>query len=211
MRKITKRIAVSAIALSMMAVQPVMPANILLGEAGIPSVEMTVYAASSESSVKSRLDKIANGSLKYNNSTMLKVGSRFSGTRSSEQCKGYAKNVFYLLFKVTPGITSSKPNNHKLNSYSGMKQIATDGSLTAKDAKKMFANARPGDFVQMRRRSTGGSHSAIVYSANSNGVTFLEANTDGRNTIFKNTYSWKKLEEKNIKMTVYTASNYKLK
>ena len=211
MKRLTIKIAISAIALLMMAVQPAMTANMLMGDIGIPGIEMTVYAASSESSVQSRLNKIAKGSIKYNSFTVLKVGRRFTGTRSSEECKGYAKNVFYLLFKVTPGRTASKPNNHKLYSYSGMKQVATDGSLTEKDAKKMFAKARPGDFVQMRRRSGGGSHSAIVYSVNSNGVTFLEANIDGRNTIFKNTYTWKKLANKNIKMTVYTSSNYKLK
>ncbi len=160
--------------------------------------------------VTGRLDQILKGQLTYNSSTVMKQGSRFTGYRSNEQCKGYAKNVFYLCFKITPGSTQSKPNNYKLNSTSGMKLVASSGSLTAASAKNLFAGARPGDFVQIRRRHTG-SHSAIVYSVTSSGVTFVEANLDGRNTVSKNTYTWADLNSRNAGMSVYTATSYSLK
>ena len=175
------------------------------------SITVTVKAeTSAEKAVKARLDKIANGSYRLNSSTVLQVGKKFTGTKAGEQCKGYGKDVFYCLFKIWPSSTKADPNNHKINSTNGMKQIASSSSLTAAAAKKLFSSARPGDFVQMRR-SHGGSHTAIVYSVSSTGVTFQEANLDGKNTIYRRTYTWQQLAQKNEKMTVYTATDYKLK
>lgn len=168
-------------------------------------------STSTEAQVKAHLDKIANGTLTYNSSTVLKVGATFTGYLANEQCKGYAKDVFYLCFKIWPGSTQSKPNNHLLNSTSGMTKVGSVTSMTTANIKSLFSKARPGDFVQMRRSSSGGSHSAIVYSVSSTGVTVLEANTDGKNTIKKSTYTWSQLCSKNAKMSVYTATNYKLK
>ena len=91
-----------------------------------------------------------------------------------------------------------------------MKQVASYSSITASNAKKLFSGARPGDFVQIRRKHTG-SHSAIVYSVTSKGVTFIEANLDNKNTVYKKTYSWADLASKNAGMTVYSASKYALK
>lgn len=162
------------------------------------------------SQVRARLDKIANGTLKYNSSTVLRVGSRFTGTRSGEQCKGYAKNVFYLLFKVTPSSTQNKPYNYLLCSTSGMTKVGSVTSRKDDDIKRLFLKARPGDFVQIRRSHTG-SHSAIVYSVTNTGVTFMEANLDNRNTIYKKTYKWSELRSANQAISVYTASNYSLR
>lgn len=162
--------------------------------------------------VKARLDAIGNGSLKYNKNTIMKIGSTFSGTRSGEECKGFAKNVYYLCFGITPGSTQSRSKglNHLLNSTTGMTKVGSVTNMTVSNVFALFSQARPGDFVQMRR-SHGGSHSAIVYSVTSNGVTFFEANLDGHNTIYLCTYSWSDLCNKNAAMSVYTASNYKLK
>lgn len=161
--------------------------------------------------VQRRLDQIASGALRYNSSTNMRLGTKFTGTRASEQCKGFAKNVFYLCFKVMPNSTQSKPNNHLLNSKSGMSRVGYYSDITTNQAKSLFSKARPGDFVQMRRRSSGGSHSAIVYSVSSSGITFFEANTDGRNTVMKNTYTWAQLSSRNRGMSLYTASNYNLR
>ena len=88
-------------------------------------------------------------------------------------------------------------------------------SGSASSIQSLFTNARPGDFVQMKRQSapkgSNGPHSAIVYSVTTSGVTFLEANTDGKNGIFRNTYSWADLVAKNQAMSVYTATSYSLK
>lgn len=175
-----------------------------------PQINNSVINNSSTSSVQDRLNRIANGTWKYNSSTVLKVGSRFTGTRSGEQCKGYAKNVFYLLFKVLPSSTQSKPYNYLLNSTSGMTKVGSVTTMNNNNIKALFLKARPGDFVQIRRRHTG-SHSAIVYSVTSSGVTFLEANLDGKNTIYRRSYTWSALCSSNLAMSVYTASNYCLK
>ena len=163
------------------------------------------------STVQKRLDQIANGTLRYNSSTNMRLNTRFTGTRAGEQCKGFAKNVFYLCFKVTPGSTVSKPYNYLLNGTSGMTRVGYYSNISATQARSLFSKARPGDFVQMRRRSTGGSHRAIVYSVSSGGITFFEANTDGRNTVRKTYYTWAQLSSGNVGMSLYTASNYSLR
>lgn len=175
-------------------------------------LNIRIVGDQTQEAVRSRMDAIANGSLSYNSSTVMRVGSRFTGYRASEQCKGYAKNVFYLCFGITPGSTQSKNAglNYLLSSTKGMTKLGSVTSMTASNISGLFANARPGDFVQMRR-SHGGSHSAIVYSVSASGVTFLEANLDGKNTVSMNYYTWSTLCSKNAAMSVYTASNYTLK
>lgn len=164
------------------------------------------------SAVRARLDAIGNGSLQYDKDTVMKIGAKFSGVRAGEQCKGYAKNVFYLCFGITPGSTQSRDKglNYLLNGTTGMTKLGSVTNMTNSNISALFANARPGDFVQIRRNH-GGSHSAIVYSVTSGGVTFLEANTDNENTVTLLTYSWTDLRNKNAAMSVYTATNYKLK
>lgn len=167
-------------------------------------------SGNTEEEVLWRIYQISSGKLKYDDNTVLKLGKTFVGTRASEQCKGYAKNVFYLCFGITPGSTQSKPNNYRINDTSGMTCVGSLSELSADSVRNLFANSKSGDFVQMRR-SHGGSHSAIVYKASSENVIFLEANTDGRNTIVKKEYTWSELCEKNSAMSVYTATDYRLK
>ena len=165
-----------------------------------------------EASVRSRFDAIGNGTLRYDSNTVMTIGARFTGSRDGEQCKGYAKNVFYMCFGITPG--STQPRNQGLNylltSTSGITKLGSVTNMTTSGISALFANARPGDFVQMRRNH-GGSHSAIVYGVTSNGVTFLEANLDNQNTVYLRTYTWADLCSKNAAMTVYTATNYQLR
>lgn len=164
-----------------------------------------------EQAVQNRLKSIREGNLTYNKSTVMKEGSKFTGYRADEQCKGYAKNVFYLCFGITPGSTQSRDKgvNYLLNSTTGMTKLGSVTNQNKNDLAALFAKARPGDFVQIRR-GHGGSHSAIVYSVTSTGVTFLEANLDWKNTVSVNTYTWADLA-KNAAMSVYTASNYRLR
>lgn len=183
----------------------------------IVNAATTTTSSNNEAAVRARLDSIANGTLKYDSKTVMAVNRTFTGTRSSEQCKGYAKNVFYLCFKITPGSTLSKSagKNYLISDTSGMKKVGSVTGMTNCESsrnaiKALFLSARPGDFVQMRRQHTG-SHSAIVYSVTNTGVTFLEANTDGKNTVKLITHTWDALCQKNMAMSVYTATDYKLK
>lgn len=166
-----------------------------------------VTDTATQSTAKAKLDQIMNGSLSIDSKTVMALNRTFTGTRSSEQCKGYARNVFLLLWNVNPGSTQSSPYNYRLYSQAGMREVASTANLTSDRARNLFSQGNDliGSFVQMRR-SHGGSHSAIVYEVSNYGVTFLEANTDGRNTIRKNTYTWAQLATKNAAMSVYMAA-----
>lgn len=169
----------------------------------VPASAATQVTASD---VRSKLDRIANGSLTYNSDTVMQVGRKYSGYRSSEQCKGYARVVWMPLYGINVGSTCG--NNYQLDSTTSMNTVASKSSISADNISSLFANARIGDFVQMKRRSHGGPHSAIVYDLSSTGVTFLEANADGKMSIQLNTYSWSKLAEKNKAMSIYTCAYY---
>ena len=95
------------------------------------------------------------------------------------------------------------PNNYLIK-YSGTNTsyVGSVTSMSTSSVKTLFSKARPGDFVQMRRKHTG-SHSAIIYSVASTGVTFYEANIDGKNGIVKKTYTWSELCRANAAMSLY--------
>lgn len=162
----------------------------------------------SNDSITNRLNKMIRGEGEY---AKFKVGIKYTGPRSNEQCKGFARTVHNNLFGYDIGSTKSKPSNYKIN-YSSKNTVCV-GSITNMSnksdyqVKTLFDKARPGDFIQIRRSHTG-SHSAIFVSSSSSGVTWYEANIDGKNTISLNTYTWATLREKNAAMTVYTAKNY---
>lgn len=171
---------------------------------------ISIVPSKEEQAVQERLKSIADGTLTYDASTVMKLNFKFTGTRAGEQCKGYAKNVFYLCFGIIPGSTQDRDKglNYLLSETKGMTRIGSVTNKSESDLAALFANARPGDFVQIRRSGTG-SHSAIVYSVTSTGVTFLEANLDWKNTVSMGTYTWADLNN-NAALSVYTTSNYQL-
>lgn len=157
--------------------------------------------------VQQYLKKIQDEGIKCNaHKVSLAPGTTYN--HYGYQCKGYAMCLFYKCFKITPGTT--KGNNYELNSTSGMKLVGTVKVDSANDAKKLFSKVKPGDFVQMRR-SHGGPHSAIVYSVDSDGTTWMENNTDNKCGTYLITHSWSNLADKNQYISVYTATDYSLK
>lgn len=164
-------------------------------------------ANSNLSDVQRRLKAIGTGELKLNNSTDLVVGHTFVGTRASEQCKGYARNLFKMCFGINVG--STQGNNYKLNLVNGVSHVGSVTNMNTQNISSLFAKARPGDFVQMKRHH-GGPHSMIIYAVRADGISVLEANTDNRNTICANNYTWTDLCNRNAAMSVYTATNYRL-
>lgn len=163
-----------------------------------------------ENNITQRLNAMANGSY---GSGVYKIGKRYTGAYYTEQCKGFAKKVHQVLFGYNIGSTCSKPYNYKINiSSSNTKLVGSLTNLSSKSnstVSSLFASARPGDFIQVRR-SHGGSHSMIFMSSNSNGVTVYECNVDGKNGIQKATYSWSSFRSSNAAVSVYTAKNYYL-
>ena len=131
------------------------------------------------------------------------------------ECKEFASFIFYKLWGIKyvgSGSVSSNPTNYILNDTPNtLGKRGTTTSLTATKTKELFQNAKPGDFIQMKRIS-GNPHSAIVGEINNEGVWFFEANApdpDGRNYIYNKIkyqfHSWQNLAEKNSGMSVYYA------
>lgn len=160
-----------------------------------------------EAKITARLNEMMSGT--YGNNT-YKLWKKYTGPYSSEQCKGFAKQVHKILFGYNIGSTKGKPYNYQIG-ISGA-NTSTVGSLTNlsdTNLRNLFAKGRPGDFIQVRRSHTG-SHSMIFLSADNNSVTVYECNLDNKNTIVKNTYSWSTFRSKNVGVSLYTANNYYL-
>jgi hypothetical protein len=167
-------------------------------------------AATGEDEIAAKLKSMMNGS-SYDG--IYEVNTKYKGPYYTEQCKGFAKSVFQELFGYNIGSTQSRSagNNYKLNySSSETKYIGSVTDITddsTKNLKNLFEDARPGDFVQMRRHH-GGSHSAIVVSVSSSKIVLVEANVDGNNGIIKKSYTWADLCAANEAMSLYTAKKY---
>lgn len=171
---------------------------LMLGISGTGNVQ------NPSNSYTAKLDSMMNGS-SYNGA--YKVNTKYTGEYADQQCKGFARSVHKKLFGYSVSSTQSKPNNYLLYSNANTKLVGSVTSLNSENTKQLFSQARPGDFVQIRR-THGGSHSAIVYSVSSSGITFYEANIDGKNGIYKKDYTWSDLCAKNSAMSLYTAKNY---
>lgn len=166
--------------------------------------------SSEESQITSRLNSMMDGSY---GSGLYKLNTKYAGPYASEQCKGFAKRIHEILFGYNIGSTKSKPYNYQINiSSSNTKLVGSLTSLSSQSdssVRSLFANARSGDFIQVRR-SHGGSHSMIFLSADSNSVTVYECNVDGNNGIRKATYSYSSFRSTNAAVSIYTATNYYL-
>lgn len=169
-------------------------------------VRASAAAGTSQTEVQKCMDDIAAGKRTLDGNTKMAVGETFTGTNSGAQCKGYAVNVWKILWNIHPGSTQKAPSNYLLNSPATVRKVGTLTSMNQTAMKNLFQGARAGDFVQILR-SHGGSHSAVVYSVTANGVTMLEANMDGANGVEWNTYTWAQLC-KNAGISVYTCASY---
>lgn len=167
-------------------------------------------ASSAEAAILARLNAMIDGS--YGNGA-YKVNTTYTGAFANEQCKGFAKKVHMILFGYNIGSTKAKPNNYQISISTSKTRLV--GSLTSLSSRSdaalqaLLTQARPGDFLQVRR-SHGGSHSMIVLSANSSGITVYECNVDGANGIRTATYSWASFRSANAAVSLYTAKDYSL-
>ena len=162
--------------------------------------------------IKKRLEQLANNTNGY------RMGTKYTG---SGQCRGFANKVYMATFKGVQYIGGYANSNYSASSYAGSYEAGRLFNFSSNDTnavKNLFNKAKVGAFVQMGRRHSLNStktapspHSAIVYSINDSGVQFFEANTDGKNTIRVNTYTWAQLADKNKGFTIYLPNNYALK
>lgn len=133
------------------------------------------------------------------------------------QCYAFAHYVFDTVFsrgekQVGNGAVSSNSTCYKLNNVAG--DITTIGTLTPgyslSSLEQLLEKAMPGDYVQVKRRSSGGPHSMIVVSVNgsSNTIEIFDANTDGKGTVKRYSQSFSTFMDKNSGVSVYRYSGY---
>ena len=149
----------------------------------------------------------------------LQKGTHYDG---QGQCRGFANRVYNRLFGLQ-GISGYTNSNYGAANFPGSHVVGELFNFGAGDSgavQNLFWNVKPGAIVQMGRRHRLNSkknapapHTAIFAGATSNGsgCYFYEANTDGRNTIMMNFYSWADLADRNKGFTVYEPNNYPTK
>ena len=143
-------------------------------------------------------------------------GTKYTG---SGQCRGFANKVYNRLFGLQ-GISGYTNSNYGAANYPNSHVVGQLFNFSEGDAnavKNLFWNVKPGAIIQMGRRhrlnnkkNAPAPHTAIFAGATSNGsgCYFYEANTDGKNTIMFNFYTWAQLADKNKGFTVYEPNNY---
>ena len=163
--------------------------------------------SSASQQISAKLNEMINGNFKNG---VYKKGTTYRGPYASEQCKGFARAITQDLFGYTIGSTKSRPYNYLINTTSNTRQVGTVSSISNdSQLKSLLTQGRPGDFIQLRRRH-GGSHSMILLSASSSGISVFECNLDGKNSITTSYYSWANLRSKNAAIGLYTATDYTL-
>lgn len=157
--------------------------------------------------------------------TMDKEGYKV-GTVSTRggHCNGFASDVFEKMFgvkirnkQILDGTMNEKNNYYRLNIGAEDKidiipggKFISKGSVTKEDVVDLFANAKPGDFVQMKWFEAGTPHSAIFMGIEDGSIEFYDANWDLNNGIQKHKITLEKYAEYISKagngVTIYTPS-----
>lgn len=121
------------------------------------------------------------------------------------QCLGFANYIFQEIHgsKCGDGYGTIKYKLSRLKS--NVYQVNSSSWLDANKAKEMLLNAPVGSFLQLKRRSSGSQHSAILLARNQNQVTILDANGDypSNNIIRIRYFSYADFAKKNTAMSIY--------
>lgn len=135
---------------------------------------------------------------------------------TGSQCYGFAHLIFDNIFNrgekiVGNGAVSSNSTNYKLNNVAS--DIKTIGTLapgyTMDQLKNLLNQAAPGDYIQVRRRSSGGPHSMICVSVSANNsIEIFDANSNGDGYVRHYTQSYSEFMNKNSGVSVYRYSDY---
>lgn len=121
------------------------------------------------------------------------------------ECLGFANYIFQEIHggKCGDGYGTIKYKLSRLKD--GVYEVSSSSWLDANKAREMLLNAPVGSFLQLKRRSSGSQHSAILLSRNDNQVVILDANGDwpANNIIRIRYFSYADFAKKNQSMTVY--------
>lgn len=160
-----------------------------------------VYAVT-KNDVVSQLNALVN---QYNGKT-ANSGQMYMGS----QCKGFANWVFLKIFGVYIGPYQQSANYKIPNPKAQTIGIIEPGNLNVNTAKALLMKGVPGDYIQVQRSTARGRgpHSMILMGVNDNGIEVFDCNSDGRNTIKKQSISWASFDTANRAMSLYRANGY---
>lgn len=180
----------------------------------------------SSDSITAKLDAIVNGTygngkyFPYNSDDRGAVPASLAGVAGGRSSFGYARYVFYQLFGIPAPIwiekTSDELSYDDLDEYGEtMREVASckysvsPNGNTASISKTALAKAKPGDFIQCRRKS-GSSHSMIVYSVSDTSIKILDCDVmlNQPNVILLRDETYSDFAYYNVNFTIYRARNY---
>lgn len=133
------------------------------------------------------------------------------------QCYAFAHYVFNTIFnrgnaQVGNGAVSSNSTCYKLNNVAS--DIAVVGTLPPgySDAQleQLLESARPGDYIQVKRNSSGVPHSMIVtyVDASANKIGIFDANAVASNTVGQYSQTFSYFKQRNAGVSVYRYKGY---
>ncbi len=133
------------------------------------------------------------------------------------QCYAFAHYVFNTIFnrgntQVGNGATSSNATCYKLNNVAS--DITVVGTLTPgySDAQleQLLESAKPGDYIQVKRNSSGVPHSMIVtyVDATANKIGIFDANAVAKNTVGQYTQTFSYFKQRNAGVSIYHYKYY---
>lgn len=129
------------------------------------------------------------------------------------QCYSFAHFVFNQCFGRNAVVGSYyEGTEYKFSALSA--DILTLGTLTpgysSSSLENLLEKAAPGDYIQVKRRNSGGPHSMIVVSVDpsTNIITLFDANSSGGNVVKRYSQSFSYFEERNSGVSIYRYSGY---
>lgn len=131
-----------------------------------------------------------------------------AGEAGASQCFGYGRYVFYQLFGHSLSKQYYGAKCYVLADTTNISIIGQTTSSTSTITKSILSKAYMGDIIQASKTTSSGQHTMVVYATDSNGVTVLECNRDGKCEIARNTFSWSEISTKYPYFTLYRSKNH---
>lgn len=124
------------------------------------------------------------------------------------QCKGFAAFIFNDLF-CGGYIGQTNDSDYYITSPNKAKLIEKKYNISASDAKRIISKGKPGDLIQVKRRSgTNGPHTMIIDSVTDNGLYIFDCNSNGDTRVRRYYQSFTTFASKNIGMSLYHSTKY---
>lgn len=124
------------------------------------------------------------------------------------QCNGFAKYVFNDLFQSGSSFGSYGSYYYYFPDATNVTLVEKNTSVDSSVAKRILSKGNIGDFIQVKRRSSGGPHSMILAGKDDNGIWIFDCNSDGKCGVKYYYQTWSTFSSKNIAMSLYHSNKY---